>query len=96
VKKRMKNLCVIAVIILLASGTAYPQKPQETKDVGRYVLLAGTVLLTVTGSKPRPQDSEQKVPVVLKIDTVTGKTWELSIGMHEGKVYERWTPIEED
>jgi hypothetical protein len=96
VKKRWKNLCVIAVIILLASGSAYPQEPRETKEIGRYVLLSATVVVTVTESKPKPQAASEKVPVVLKIDTVTGKTWQLDIGVINGKSIHYWNAIDEE
>jgi hypothetical protein len=94
----MKNLCVIAAIILLASGSGYPQKPEEAKEVGRYVLLDATVLVTVLGldQKSKPQAASEKMPLVLKIDTVTGKTWKLSMGMTNGKPYSRWELIDED
>jgi hypothetical protein len=95
VKERWQNLCVIAATIPLSSGSAYPQTPQETKDVGRYVLLNATVLMTVLDSK-MAHASREKVPLVLKIDTVTGKTWQLNIGMTNGKPYQHWDLIDEE
>lgn len=83
-------------MILLACVSAYPQEPRETKEIGRYVLLSATVVVTVEQSKPKPQVASEKVPVVLKIDTVTGKTWQLDIGVTNGKSIHYWNAIDEE
>lgn len=85
------------MFVLTVTHSAYAQDPTSPKEVGRYVLLSGTAVVIAEGTdrEGKPRVASEKVPVVLKIDTVTGKTWQLDIGVYKDKSRQAWTPIDE-
>ena len=94
------TILVVAATVLLAVGSAQTNQPTATGPVGRYQLLYGEhEKIIIESGGVAGKTTEHKV--ILRIDTVTGKTnvWVEGVDAHDtanAKTMFYWTgPIEE-
>ena len=83
----------VAVVIMLAVGSAQTSKPQlAAGPVGRYQLLYGEHHVADLGASGGDGDDK----VILRIDTMTGRTSEWFNGRNkDGSFTSWWSPISE-
>jgi hypothetical protein len=86
------KIALFAVTLCLASRLIFAQ--DETGTSGRFQIVFGTAQTLLSGA-PSGVKSSGNSPVVIRIDTSTGKTWELVRLYVDGEYKEFWKEISE-
>lgn len=86
------------LLFALLLGTSFNISAQNNVDaepkIGRYVIVFGTAQLIALGA-PKGVSGRENAPIIIRLDTATGKTWELVQLFADNQYKEFWKEISE-
>jgi hypothetical protein len=82
------------ILLILAMGglLALAGDGARPAEVGRYQLYTGHLTTLFLNGKESGKD---EMAVILRLDSVTGRTWVLTSLLRTNKLEENWRPIKE-
>jgi hypothetical protein len=91
---RKKNtICgLVLSFSIFAAQNAFPEG--ESREIGRYQVVPATIEVVALGKdeKGNRRAASERVPTLIRIDTTTGKTWQLNAVVKD-KAETFWSPI---